>query len=196
MTTIKVELHGSGGDRADIEVGSIVSMTKRHDIDSRDPPTQVNLDEGSVISSDSMLTIIARAGDAGNLAQLLGVRGEWPITLCLDKVAYVIKRDEDQTEDEDPSEVHMSDGQALLTADSIRTIQAIMSLRGIRLEPMDVVGTMRPAAVVPGHIQSRFETTVDGETKNVLLMPGGKLVTVNDDLDRFAAHEPKGPGVA
>lgn len=190
MGAIRVELRDGG--YAEIEVEAIVSMTKRTDLGAGDPPTQVNLDEGSLVTVDSIRTIVARAGDDAGLRELAGADAEWPVAVALGKVTHLTKRDEERSLDDDPTQVHMANGDTLLSADSIRTIQAIMGLHGLPMEEIDVIGTERPAAAVPGHVLSAFETDVDDGRNSVLVMAGGKSLVVRD-IPATLTGSPQGP---
>lgn len=190
MEAVDVEVFGGGGRHVAVRVADIVCISKRTDLDEREPPTEIRMDYGSLIVTDGMRTIAARAGYEARFREVAGIGGGWPTTVAIGRITHLTKRDETRDDDEDVTLVHLDDGGCVPTSDSIRTLSAVLGLAGIPTVDVDVIGTDRPACVVPDHVMSGIERESEGDEREfVLVMAGGKALVVRDAAESLLRPE-------
>lgn len=167
--TIRIMLHDQEERHVVVPVDAIVRLGKRPDLDADDPPTMVVLEHESFLSGDSMRTIEARAG--GGFRTLSGVGDDWPSVVALSKIVLLRKLREEMDGD-DPTVVHLTNGETVLTTDSIRTLDASLKLGlGVEALAIDIPGTNRPASLVPGFLRIIGEN-VDDAGPHVAVLEG------------------------
>jgi hypothetical protein len=101
-------------------------------------------------------------------------------------VALLTKASEDP-DDEDPTLVHLANGEVLSVAESIRAMAGRLNAgAGIETVSLDLAGSERPAAVVPDHVESVTPASGTGGAGAVVVVAGAGSVETMDDPDRLS----------
>lgn len=171
----------------EIDPGDIVRLAKVEADHRGDDPTLVVLGSGRrILTSDSIRTIGARVGDAAPLTEYDDPGGDRPASLGLLWISALTKPNEDHAGD-DPTLVHLANGEAVLAGESIRTLSARLSIdAGRRAVDVDMEGTERPAAIVAEHVEGVLIMSSSG-ARSLVQVAGGHAIACRDDPSRLKA---------
>ncbi len=181
---IQVCLHPDGPSH-EVDPSDIVRLGKVAPGHDGPDPTLVILGSGPrFLVTESIRTISARVGNTAPLSEYDDTTSDRPAALGLLWVAAMTKSNEDD-EGDDPTLVHLANGEEILVGESIRTLSARLSLTaGTTAVDVDAVGTERPAAVIPAHVEGVLATS-GGEGRCLVRLAGGHALVCNDDRTRL-----------
>lgn len=156
------------GIALDIDPENLIRMWKPVEADDADP-TAIKLQDGVILVEESIRTILARFGNESRFSYYDDPRTKRPAVIALKEVAALTKASEDRNAEDDLTVIHLADGERLIARESIRTLSARLSIADIRNFDLDIVGTIRPACVVPEHVVSVEPTGRDDLPDDVVV---------------------------
>jgi len=134
----------------EIDPEAVVRLWKPIERDAN--TTAILLDSDDLLFvEESMKTMWARFGGDAVTQFFDDPTSSFEGVVALRKVAALTKAYEDSSGD-DPTVIHLTNGETVLAAESIKTLSARLRNAGIGTVDLDIAGTARPACVVAGHV--------------------------------------------
>jgi hypothetical protein len=138
------------GGSIEIDPESVVRMWKPIEGDAHTTAIMLRFRE-IVFVEESMKTMWARFGGDAVTQFFDDPRSSFESVVAIRKIAALTKLSEDSSGD-DPTIIHLTNGETVPATESIRTLSARLRNAGIGTVDIDIVGTTRPACVVADHV--------------------------------------------
>jgi len=158
-----------GGGIVEISPEEVVRIYRKH---PEHPVTLVVTDTQTHLVDEEARVMWARLGGGDVLTDYDDPTSRTTCYLAMRKIVALTKKHEDSSREEDPTLVHLSNGDTVQALESIRTLSA--RLRGWAERgtvDLDIPGTKRPACLVADHVLE-----VAGDTVSLVLLAGGHVL--------------------